>query len=174
MLSSQILRPLHGTGKSWASRSFDAFFELLNNIYERLLRWTLQHKFLMIACGLVAIILGVFLFNLLPSELVPVEDRGVGFGIVIAPEGATLEYTDSYVKDVKKSTKQRFHKWAQELEEEVKAIKPHGDNFRNQIAAIIDKKESGHLDFLFDEFLGKGYPIIGGTNLRHQERSITD
>ena len=102
MLSSQILRPLHGTGKSWASRSFDTFFEFLNNIYERLLRWTLQHKFLMIACGLVAIILGVFLFNLLPSELVPVEDRGVGFGIVIAPEGATLEYTDSYVKEVEK------------------------------------------------------------------------
>jgi len=102
MLSSQILRPLHGTGKSWASRSFDTFFEFLNNIYERLLRWTLQHKFLMIASGLVAIILGVFLFNLLPSELVPVEDRGVGFGIVIAPEGATLEYTDSYVKEVEK------------------------------------------------------------------------
>ena len=56
----------------------------------------------MIASGLVAIILGVFLFNLLPSELVPVEDRGVGFGIVIAPEGATLEYTDSYVKEVEK------------------------------------------------------------------------
>ncbi len=39
---------------------------------------------------------------MLPSELVPVEDRGFGFGIVIAPEGATLEYTDSYVKEVEK------------------------------------------------------------------------
>jgi multidrug efflux pump len=27
-----------------------------------------------------------------------VEDRGVSFGIVLAPEGATLEYTDSYVR----------------------------------------------------------------------------
>jgi multidrug efflux pump len=32
--------------------------------------------------------------------LVPTEDRGVGFGIVIAPEGATLEYTDRYMRQV--------------------------------------------------------------------------
>ncbi|MEJ2053828.1 MAG: efflux RND transporter permease subunit, partial [Calditrichaceae bacterium] len=40
------------------------------------------------------------LFELLPSELVPTEDRGVGFGIVVAPEGATLEYTDRYMRQV--------------------------------------------------------------------------
>lgn len=100
MISSQILRPLHGTSKSWASRSFDAFFEWLNKIYEQLLRWTIAHKWLTILGGLAAIVLGIFLFKLLPSELVPIEDRGVGFGIVIAPEGATLEYTDSYVKEI--------------------------------------------------------------------------
>ncbi|NCQ33678.1 efflux RND transporter permease subunit, partial [bacterium] len=33
----------------------------------------------------------------LPEELVPTEDRGTAFGIVLAPEGATLEYTDSYM-----------------------------------------------------------------------------
>jgi multidrug efflux pump len=38
--------------------------------------------------------------KLLPSELVPTEDRSVGFGIVIAPEGSTLEYTDQYVKQI--------------------------------------------------------------------------
>jgi len=58
------------------------------------------------------------------------------------------EHTDSYGKDEKKSTKQRHHKWAQELEKEVKEIKPHADNFRHQISSIIDKKEAGHLDFL--------------------------
>ncbi len=100
MISSQILKPLHGTNKSWASRSFDFFFEWLNTVYERLLRWTLAHQLLMIAGGVVTILLAVFLFKLLPSELVPVEDRGVGFGIVIAPEGSTLEYTDSYVKEI--------------------------------------------------------------------------
>ena len=55
---------------------------------------------MVISGGVIAIVLGYFIFKLLPSELVPVEDRGVGFGIVIAPEGATLEYTDSYVKEI--------------------------------------------------------------------------
>ncbi|OGU42184.1 MAG: multidrug transporter AcrB [Ignavibacteria bacterium RIFOXYB2_FULL_35_12] len=100
MISSLILRPLHGTSKSWASRSFDAFFNWLNFIYESTLRWTLRHRLLLISGGVGVVILGVFLFNLLPSELVPVEDRGVSFGIVIAPEGATLEYTDRYVREI--------------------------------------------------------------------------
>ena len=28
------------------------------------------------------------------------EDRGIGFGIVIAPEGATLAYTDRYMREI--------------------------------------------------------------------------
>jgi len=102
MISSQILRPLHGTSKNWASRSFDSFFDWLNRTYEKLLRWTLRHRLLVITGGIITVILGFFLFRLLPSELVPVEDRGVGFGIVIAPEGSTLEYTDTYVKEIER------------------------------------------------------------------------
>jgi multidrug efflux pump len=100
MMSSQILRPLHGIGNSWASRSFDAFFEKLNNFYERLLRGVLRHRVIAIAGAVVVLLIGYGLFSFLPSELVPTEDRGVGFGIVIAPEGATLEYTDSYVRQI--------------------------------------------------------------------------
>ena len=100
MISSQILRPLHGVSQSWATRSFDSFFEWLNKIYEQSLRWTLKHKWITILGGIATIMFGVFLFKLLPSELVPVEDRGTAFGIVIAPEGATLEYTDSYVREI--------------------------------------------------------------------------
>ena len=35
---------------------------------------------------------------LLPQELVPTEDRGIVFNIVLAPEGSTLEYTDRYMR----------------------------------------------------------------------------
>jgi multidrug efflux pump len=100
MLSSQILRPLHGTGKNWASRSFDTFFEFLNRIYDRTLNVALNHRILVIAGGVVIIILSFFIFRLLPSELVPTEDRGVGLGVIVAPEGATLGYTDSYVREI--------------------------------------------------------------------------
>ena len=100
MLSSRILRPLHGTGTGWASRSFDAFFDRLNDVYGVTVAFALRHRVLMVGAALGIIGLGVVIFTLLPSELVPVEDRGVAFGIVIAPEGATLEYTDRYMRQV--------------------------------------------------------------------------
>ena len=100
MLASQMLKPLHHTGTGWISRSFDAFFEFLNRFYERILRGGLRHRALVILGGIGAVVLGVYLFRLLPSELVPTEDRGIGFGIVIAPEGATLGYTDRYMREI--------------------------------------------------------------------------
>ena len=100
MLSSKILKPLHGGGTGWASRSFDAFFDALNRVYEKSLRFALGHRLMMLGGGLAIIALSVLLFSFLPSELVPVEDRGFGFGVVIAPEGATLDYTDRYMKQI--------------------------------------------------------------------------
>lgn len=100
MMSSRMLRPLHHTGSSWASRSFDAFFEWLERSYHRIVHGALRHRALVVSVGGVMVAISVVLFKLLPSELVPTEDRGVGFGIVIAPEGATLEYTDRYVRQI--------------------------------------------------------------------------
>jgi multidrug efflux pump len=102
MISSQILRPLHGTGQGWASRSFDTFFDKLNKVYERSVRLALHHRILTVTGAAAALLCAYILFRILPSELVPVEDRGFGFGIVIAPEGATIEYTDSYVLQIEK------------------------------------------------------------------------
>ena len=41
MISSRILRPLHGANAGWASRSFDEFFDRLNDAYERTVRFAL-------------------------------------------------------------------------------------------------------------------------------------
>ncbi len=102
MLSSRILRPLHGVNAGWASRSFDAFFNWLNDIYTRTLHFVLRHRVSMVAAAILAVVASVVLVRLIPSELVPVEDRGVGFGIIIAPEGATLDYTDKYQLEAEK------------------------------------------------------------------------
>ncbi len=102
MLSSKILKPLHGTSTSRASKSFDRFFEWLNSTYDRTLRVALRHRALMIVAAVLTVGLSVVLFMFIPSELVPTEDRGIGFGIVIAPEGATLGYTDKYMKEVER------------------------------------------------------------------------
>ncbi len=100
MLCSKILKPLHGTSNSWASRSFDRFFDGLNNVYGRTLRFAMNRRALMLLGALAAVAVSIVLFKFLPTELVPIEDRGVAFGIVIAPEGATLDYTDKYMKEV--------------------------------------------------------------------------
>ncbi len=100
MLTSRMLRPLHSTKNNWANRSFDAFFELLDRLYERTLRLALRRRFLIIAASVVLVALSGVIYRMLPRELVPTEDRGVGFGIVVAPEGATLEYTDRYMREV--------------------------------------------------------------------------
>ncbi|MCI0696988.1 efflux RND transporter permease subunit [candidate division KSB1 bacterium] len=100
MLCSRMLKPLHHTGTSWASRSFDRFFDWLERTYNKIVRGALRHRILVVSIAGFLIVLSAVLFKFLPSELVPTEDRGVGFGIVIAPEGATLEYTDRYMRQV--------------------------------------------------------------------------
>ena len=83
--------------RGWRA-AFNRFFHGLHVTYERHLRWVLGHRrgVMVGALGLVAVI--ALLFRLLPSELVPVEDRGLVFNIVLAPEGSTLEYTDRYMR----------------------------------------------------------------------------
>lgn len=55
-----------------------------------------------VAIGLVVAAGSVVLFNVVKSELAPVEDRGVVFGVVSAPEGATLNYTLQNMQDIEK------------------------------------------------------------------------
>ncbi len=100
MLCSRMLRPLHGGDRSWATRSFDAFFAWLDRFYAGTLRFCLRRRFLVIAGAALLISASAVVFRMLPNELVPIEDRGTAFGIVLAPEGSTLEYTDRYMRMV--------------------------------------------------------------------------
>ncbi len=101
VLCSRILSRVDPDKKrSWAERSFDAFFDWLGRTYEAILRTSLRMRPLVILGGLALVAAAVWLFGVLPEELVPTEDRGTAFGIVLAPEGATLEYTDRYMRMV--------------------------------------------------------------------------
>ncbi len=100
MLSSRILKPLYGGSRGRVSRTFDAFFAWLDKTYNRILQKALVHRWKVVAGAAVLVLLSLTLVKILPSELVPVEDRGIGFGIVIAPEGSTLDYTDRYMRQI--------------------------------------------------------------------------
>jgi len=72
----------------------------LNAGYKALLTRSLNHRGLVISLGLAAAGVIVVLFATLKSELAPLEDRGIIIGVLLAPEGATMAYTDSYARRV--------------------------------------------------------------------------
>ena len=100
MLTSRILKPLYGGDGNRFSKGFDAFFAKLDATYARILEKSLKNRRKVIIGAAVLVLVSLTLFRILPSELVPVEDRGIAFGVTIAPEGATLEYSDRYMRQV--------------------------------------------------------------------------
>ncbi len=70
----------------------------LTNGYRRLLTWSLNQPGLVLGIGMVGLVLAAVIFPKLPQELAPTEDRGVIIMPASAPKGATVEFTDHYVR----------------------------------------------------------------------------
>ena len=68
--------------------------------YRIVLTVALRARFLVVAVGLAVAGTGFFVFQNLNSELAPIEDRGAVMAIGIAPEGATIDYTDRYARQI--------------------------------------------------------------------------
>ena len=100
MLCSRILKSSHDKDQGRVASRIDRFMDGVNTRFAGSLRWFLEHRG--VALGIAALLLVLIggMFFLLPRELVPTEDRSIGFGVVIAPEGSTLEYTDRYMRQV--------------------------------------------------------------------------
>ena len=98
MLSAKILRV-----SKRESRFHHVVGVVLNGIssrYERTLGRALTHPFIVIGGGAALTLSAVFLFNTLKQEFVPADDRGFFFTFVVAPEGASVQYTDGYLKEL--------------------------------------------------------------------------
>jgi multidrug efflux pump len=98
MMCARLLR--HQATHSLPYRMVEAVIRGMTRGYRRLLVLSLQGRPLVVLMGLLVAGTSWFLFNELRSELAPTEDRGTIVGIGIAPEGATLEFTDSYVRRI--------------------------------------------------------------------------
>lgn len=98
MLCARMLRVPATHGPMY--RAMERGLNAVSTWYAARLRWALAHPAI-IGGGVVAMLLAAGgVFTTLKREFIPVDDRGVIFTNVIAPEGATLEYTDRYQRRV--------------------------------------------------------------------------
>ncbi len=98
MMCSKLLH--HEPKHNWLFNFSERFFEGMNRGYRNALVWALNWRWLIIAVFFVTGAGAAWLFLHLKSELSPLEDRGTIIGVVVAPEGATLEYTDGYARQL--------------------------------------------------------------------------
>jgi multidrug efflux pump len=96
MMCSKMLRRESGHGRLY--NALERFFVAMSATYERGLRASLKRRGVIVALFLVMAAAGATLFLTTKSELSPLEDRGFFLGIMVAPEGATKEYTDDYAR----------------------------------------------------------------------------
>jgi multidrug efflux pump len=100
MLCSRLLKPPDHAAQGLFMVTTERFFRGIERGYERLLGVALRWKALVLLIAAALVGLAVLAYVVMPRELVPTEDRGLAFGFVIAPEGATLGYTDKHMQQV--------------------------------------------------------------------------
>ncbi len=103
MLCAKILRMQHQHGKVF--QIFESGFNALSERYTGLLRRAVAHRAEVLLGTLLIVAVSVTLFLVYPptrlqNELIPEDDRGFFLVAVRGPEGASLDYTDGYVRRV--------------------------------------------------------------------------
>ncbi len=95
MLSSRLLR--HQEKQNWLYRATEPFFKGLTNGYGSLLAGFMRARWIGIVLILASVGIMYLAYNNIPSELAPLEDRGMMRLNVTGPEGSTFEYMDNYM-----------------------------------------------------------------------------
>ena len=98
MLATKLL--VHKEQKGWFYRKTEPFFEGMNNVYGRSLAWVLQHRVWTIPFMVLMFFLIFWLWNKIPAEMAPLEDRSQITIRTMGPEGATYEYLRDYTEDI--------------------------------------------------------------------------
>jgi multidrug efflux pump len=100
MMCSRILKAHEAHGRTY--QAIERFFNGMTTGYRRVLgravrlRWTLGIIFLAVLAGAVAT------YASLKKELSPLEDRGFFLSWIMAPEGASMDYTNDNVRAVER------------------------------------------------------------------------
>ncbi|MCF8532707.1 MAG: efflux RND transporter permease subunit [Reyranella sp.] len=96
MMCAKMLR--HNADPGLFYRGGERVLVALNNGYRAVLGAAMRARPLVLLAGLAIALFGGWLFTKLPSELTPIEDRGIVMNIMVGPEGATPDYTLRYAQ----------------------------------------------------------------------------
>jgi multidrug efflux pump len=128
---------------------------VMNNLaisYERTLNLALNHKLVVISLALMFAVLGYLVFLTLPSQLWPKEDTGLIDISGHAPQSATLDYTEKYIRE--------FDKVLATIPEiEIREINITNPSFKCHITLKKDKARSS--DAIAAEIKDKVQDITG-------------
>ncbi|HEY2816727.1 MAG TPA: efflux RND transporter permease subunit [Casimicrobiaceae bacterium] len=98
MMCSLLLK--HETKHSRIYNLIESWIQAMTQGYRRALTWTLHHRYIVVGAWMAVLGAGIVLFGNLKSELAPLEDRGVVFGLLTAPQGSTPQYTADMLKPI--------------------------------------------------------------------------
>lgn len=98
MLATKLLKQKEK--KNAFYRATEPFFEGLNNIYERSLKYVLRHRMWILPLIALMLVLIVVLWGKIPSEMAPLEDRSMITINTRGAEGVTYEYIRDYTEDI--------------------------------------------------------------------------
>lgn len=98
MMCSKILK--HETSHGWFYNITERGLLAMNGGYKRALAEVLKLRWLVLLVAAATAAGGGYVYTLIKQELAPTEDRSMIIGIISAPEGATMEYTDKYAREI--------------------------------------------------------------------------
>ena len=98
MLATKMLKQREK--KNAFYRATEPFFDGMNRLYDKSLAYVLRHRVWVIPVMVLMIVLAVFLWGKIPSEMAPLEDRSMITINTRGAEGVTYEYIRDYTEDI--------------------------------------------------------------------------
>jgi multidrug efflux pump len=98
MMCSKILKAHESHGRLF--QAMERFFQGMNASYRRSLGAVLKRWWAVALLFVLVTASAAMLYRSLKSELSPLEDRGFFLSLVVAPEGASMDYTDDYMRQM--------------------------------------------------------------------------
>jgi len=98
MLCAKILRVPKSHGRVF--KALEGGLEWMATTYATTLAWAIRRRWVIIGGAVGSLVLAAVTFRALKSEFIPAEDRGFFMVSTTAPQGSTIQYTDTYQRQV--------------------------------------------------------------------------